>query len=125
MSRVFILNETDHDIRPAFRFGALVTIFGRTRPSIFDHNKFKKSFLDKVKELNFDPAIDSFICVGTAVPLVLATSFLQEEYGALRVLLFNAQSQDYVLRVLNDETSSKRCVRPTDEDVWRLRGTSQ
>jgi hypothetical protein len=106
MNRVFLLNETDHDIRSAYRFGKVVTIFGQTRPSIFDHVKFKKSFLEKVQALNFDPVIDSFLCVGTAVPLVLATSFLQEEYGTLRVLFFNAQSQDYILRVLNDEKSS-------------------
>jgi hypothetical protein len=105
MSRVFILSETDHDIRSAFRFGKLVTIFGRTRPSIFDHAKFKRDFLKRVSDLNFDNTTDSFLCVGTAVPLILATSFLQEEYGALRVLFFNAQSQDYTMRVLNETAS--------------------
>jgi hypothetical protein len=98
--RVFILNESIHDIRQAFRFGKLVTIFGKVRPSIFDHERFKRDFLDKIRRLEFDPKHDCFLCVGTSVPLVLATSFIIEEYGYLQCLFFHAANQDYVLRCL-------------------------
>lgn len=103
--RVFALQQTNHDISDASRFGKIVYVFGERRPSLFDHEGFRSQYLDRMEELRFDPNKDFVVFVGTAIPSVLCTSFLMEEYGGFNALLFNATTQQYLLRRIGDEAS--------------------
>lgn len=104
MSRVFLLGPTDHNIDDALRYGRLQIVFEGPRPSIFDHKRFSAEYCKRLRELNFDPDKDFVLLIGTAVPLILCTSFLLDEYGFFKALLFNAAKNCYVVRTLGDET---------------------
>jgi hypothetical protein len=102
--RVFVLQETDHDVSKAKKFGEIVYVFGNRRPSVFDHGRFRAQFIDRLYDLDFDAQKDAVAFVGTAVPAILCTSFMMEEFGGFNALLFNAATQSYLLRRLGDET---------------------
>ena len=110
MSRVFILGPTDYDISDALRFGDVVVIFMSSRPSIFDHNRFASQFKTRVRSLGFNSRDDYFLCIGTAVPLLLSSSFLIQEYGSFKALFFHASEQRYVMRVLGYEEGKSRVL---------------
>lgn len=124
MTRVFILSETDYDISDALRYGKLTVVFEAGRPSIFDHARFKDEFKRRVKALGFDHNKDFFLCIGTAVPLLLSQSFLTQDYGWFKALFFHAATQRYVVRVLGDEATYKRLSPIRYNDARGMDGPS-
>ena len=100
--RVFLLEKTTHDISDAMRYGELVVMFEQ-RPSVFDHKEFRSKFLQRLRKLKFDKRTDSFLCVGTSVPLLLSASFIIQECEWFHALMFHAYSQTYVTRTLGYE----------------------
>jgi hypothetical protein len=111
MSRVFIISPTDYDVSDATRYGKLTVVFTGARPSIFDHSRFREEFMKRIKALGFDRNTDSLLCIGTSVPVVLATSFLVQEYQWLKVLFFHAAEQQYVMRIIGDERAQQRVLQ--------------
>lgn len=98
--KVFVLQSTDFDLTSAEKFGSLTYVFGRDRPSIFDHGEFKKQFLSLMELLRFNPEKDYFLFAGTAVPSILVTSFLIQRYGGFNALLFQSSCREYTSRRL-------------------------
>jgi hypothetical protein len=117
MSRVFILSETDYDISDALRYGEVTVIFKQGRPSIFDHPRFASEFKTRMRQLQFDNRHDYFLCIGTAVPLLLSSSFLIQEYGWFKALFFHAAAQHYTMRVLGHENRESRVFQSHDGDA--------
>jgi hypothetical protein len=120
MSRVFIISPTDYDVTDALRYGKLTVVFTGARPSIFDHARFRDEFMKRIKALGFDNRTDSFLCIGTGVPMVLATSFLVQEYQWLKVLFFHAADQRYVMRVIGDERAQQRILQLRNDSPKRM-----
>jgi hypothetical protein len=120
MSRVFILSPTDYDVTDALRYGDLAVVFTGGRPSIFDHNRFKDDFKRRIKALGFDNRTDHFLCIGTSVPMVLATSFLIQEFGYFKMLFFHAAEQHYVMRIIGDERAQQRVLQLRNENAKRM-----
>lgn len=101
--KVFVLQNTDHDISDAKRYGQIIAVFNDRRPSVFDHERFRNQYLDRLIELEFNPNEDYVLFAGTAIPSILCTGFLMEEYGGFTALLFNAATQRYLPRRFGDE----------------------
>jgi hypothetical protein len=116
MSRVFILSQTDYDVTDALRYGQLTVVFPTTRPSIFDHGRFREEFKKRIRALGFDNRKDYFLCIGTSVPMVLSSSFLCQDYGWVKMLFFHAADQRYVMRVIGDERAQQRVLQLRNEN---------
>lgn len=116
MSKVFILEPPVVNTAKADEYGERVILFpeGESRPSMWDRT-FGDAVVERLVEEGFDPEKDYFLLVGAQVPTVLAIVAIVDQYGPLRLLVFNARSEtrDYqplTVGDYRDETRMHHCL---------------
>lgn len=109
MGRVFLVEppRANMDISKAEAFGELVYLFGPgvRRCSIFDVEEFTSDVAQRLKELDFDYTEDRFCVIGSLISVSITLSILGRR-SWVRVLLYNAASNEYCERLLDDPKTS-------------------
>ena len=98
--RVFLIEECNVDVSPAGKYGDICFLFEskESRSSIWT-TSFSEDVVRAARKKHFTPHCDFFCIAGGIVPLIQAFHAMLNEYGVLRVLLYDATEQMYVLRV--------------------------
>lgn len=93
------------DIEGASRFGRIVPVFDRD-PGPFSVDDVRDEVLRVLDEVSFDPGCDYFVLTGPIAPVAVAAAAALFKYGVLRLLIFDARADDYVVRVLHGRAAS-------------------
>lgn len=108
MSRVFIIEPVrgDIDIAPARRFGEVVTVFPKNRPSIWTP-LFGKLLHEKLETLKYDPLVDYIAMSGTMMALIVVSAAIAGKYGRFRALTYNTKTdvRDYEPMMLGKDVN--------------------
>ena len=99
--RVFLAVELlNYSPRNLTDFGDLVNLYKSTdNPNIWCE-AIENVISSKFKALNFDPALDFFACSGIVVLSHLALTTLVEDYGTVKVLLYDVKQNKYRCKMI-------------------------
>lgn len=76
-------------------FGDLVSLYkANSTPNVWSHN-IEDDLSNNFRRLKFDPALDFFACSGIVVLSHLALTTLVEDYGTVKVLLYDTKQNKY------------------------------
>ena len=105
--RAFMIVKNDRfELEPLERFGEVVHVFEGTNTSPFVPDDFFKRIEQRIKELQFDVTKDFIVLTGSALHLSLyLTKMVLLFPDKLRVLMFNANSSQYCVRVIHGNTN--------------------
>ncbi len=116
MSRVILIEGTDRvDVTQAAKFGDLVYLF-RTRErrgTLFEVSDYVRTLKTMLRQINYNPAQDFICIVGRMIPVTLLGMAVmslvhQEKYSSpIKLLLWNAVDDQYVVRVLTSDERTK------------------
>lgn len=104
MSKVYIINNSDHDFTKAEKFGELVTVTEGKVP-IFKTDVMNNMLTDVLKDFTEE---DYLLLAGPALTCIMAYQiivdtlfdrFLSKKYS-IKVLVFDAKEQNYIVRHL-------------------------
>ena len=117
---VFIVEplKADIDVSKASRHGDVIYLFdiNARRCSVFQHDKFGRAVLARLRDVKFDPQVDCVCVVGAILTLAVSISAIAQSYDEFDLLLFNSVEGNYV----------RRRFRKTDwtEDLITVKGDS-
>lgn len=107
MGRVILIEKPKAhiDVTKASPYGDIVVLFGDhdRRSSVFHTRAYAEEVLAQLVKIDFRPNDDAFCVTGAVVPIVVGLSAALLRYGPLKVLLYNASDDKYVLRMVGDE----------------------
>lgn len=96
-SRCFVFQEITSPCN-LVDLGEIVTVFGDTRPSIFDSEQIENDIADRLEQTAYNPDIDYVVINnaninGTAHLLAVVTSI----YGKVKVAMYHPFDKKYIL----------------------------
>lgn len=99
MAKVYVLNNRHHSFENASNFGELVFVTEGVVP-VFKTDYVGKLLSDKLKYFNVDE--DYLLPTGPTILGMMATTMLSKgnEVKFLKILIFDAKAQSYVVRHL-------------------------
>ena len=94
--RAFVIEPVKIDIHRASAYGEICYVFpqGEQRPSIFDLD-FQSRLISELEDYGYDHYEDWIVVVGSMTTVSIALSTIADYYGPVKLLVFNAQDQDY------------------------------
>ena len=107
-SRVFLVEQPrrrDLDISGLAEFGETTCLFGPSdrRSSIFEARAFCDDVAQQSRRVAFDPANDYYALSGGLAVTCLGLAALLEEYGKIRVLMYDAMRSTYVSKEIGHD----------------------
>ncbi len=105
-SRIFVVNNSGHNMRPALKFTTLPrekAFVNLTEgvANIFDVDRLAKTIQEKMKGINKG---DFLLLSGSNVLNILAAIVSYEEIGTVNMLIYNQLRKEYVLREFRKES---------------------
>ena len=98
--KVFIIEHPRNniDVSKAKDFGQIVYLFDRDdrRCSAWDHKKFGREVLSRLKELDYKPEEDYICVVGAMLIVVNSIIAISQNYKVFVMLLFNSVEDTYI-----------------------------
>jgi len=100
MAKVFIIEHPRNniDVSKAADFGEIIYLFDKDdrRCSAWDHKRFGRRVLGRLKELGYNPT-DDYICVVGAMLIVINSIIaIAQSHEAFTLLMFNSVENAYV-----------------------------
>ena len=97
MSKVYIINNMNHDYSKAAKYGTLVNVTEGKVPL------FKTSIMKNIMKENLASFTeeDYLLVSGPAFICIMASNELFSRFNTIKFLIFDAKQQDYVVRHLN------------------------
>lgn len=103
MIKVFIIEHPRNniDVSKAANFGEIVYLFGKEdrRCSAWDHKRFGRRVLGRLKELNYNPEEDFICVVGAMLVIINSIIAIAQSQETFKLLLFNSIEDDYVSKL--------------------------
>ena len=97
MTKVYVVNNTNHDYSKAEQYGELVYVTKGKLP-IFKTNTVRAMLEKGLVKFTKD---DYLLISGPAIVSVMAAIILFNKFDTVKFLVFDAKQQDYVVRHLN------------------------
>lgn len=112
MSRVFQVETSRRplDVSSANVYGEIITVFDaaaknkRSWPNVFLVEEFSRVFLERLEECAFNADDDYLLVTGTTLSVSLGFASLVAKYHKARLLVFNANTSEYVEKVYDAES---------------------
>lgn len=96
MSKVYVINDMNHSYSKAERFGEVVPVTEGKMP-IFKTDTMLTILKESLKNYKSD---DYLLISGPAIMCIMATSIVFKRFENIKLLVFDAKEQDYVVRHL-------------------------
>jgi len=98
--KVFIIEHPRNniDVSKAKDFGQIVYLFDKDdrRCSAWDHKKFGRTVLGRLKELDYNPEEDYICIVGAVLIIINSIIAIAQNHETFTVLLFNSIEGVYI-----------------------------
>lgn len=91
---VYVLNKGDHNYDAAKRYGECIVVTEGIVP-IFKTDHVSAVLMEKLSAYKED---DFLLVTGPVILCILATVILLRKFDSIKILVFNAKAQDYVVR---------------------------
>jgi len=105
MPKVFLITRTNLDTVKASEFGELNVVFSNMiSPYGIEH--FKKALLENLEQNDFNAEDDYIVLTGSINHCCLGVITIYEEYGQVKILMFDSKTESYKARVLCSTTIS-------------------
>lgn len=95
MAKVFIVNDMHHNFEPAKKHGELVYVTEGKVP-IFKTDTARHMLEEGLT--GYDIERDFLLLSGPSILCILAASIVASKESKIKILVFDAKSQDYVVR---------------------------
>ena len=105
--RIVILEQPHKiDIKRLEEQAEVVFLFGGGKPrtSIMRCDVFMRAVADRLREINYDPAVDLVALLPPVLPTSLLMSVVSAQHKVFSVIIFNAVTSSYETRSINLET---------------------
>jgi len=100
LPRVFVLEQTRHDVERLESFGRIVYMFNdHDRSGYFDID-FIDDIAEKLKDLRFDPDIDFFAFVGSQIAIGCTSVVLTELHSSFNALCYDSRDNTYYKKTM-------------------------
>jgi len=100
MNKVFIIEHPRNniDVSKSLAFGKIVYLFNREdrRCSAWDHKRFGRTVLGRLKELDYNPEEDYICIVGAMLIITNSIIAIAQKYETFTILLFNSIEDAYI-----------------------------
>ena len=95
MSRtIFIVRCGALDTSGATKYGEAGHLFDRN-PSLHAPTRFRERLYVRLSEVEYDPESDYLVISGPLAHITLAVAHITRRFGAIKLLIFNAQDSSY------------------------------
>ena len=101
MGRVFIVESPTVNVTPAESWGEISVLYPEGVPvSPLDTDIYNGYVIEALEKEEFNPKDDMIVLVGPLISMSIVTAALTARFKVVKGLLYNANKNEYVLRIL-------------------------